>query len=95
MRAAVAVLGDRKKVTAFVRSVKNELTDAELSLVRKWRSHPWFYRAFTVIDDPASSLSDLSALNQKNCGSPQFLPCKLPKEPSLSGFLGLKGYLRP
>ena len=29
----------------------------------------------------ARSLSDLSDLNKKNCGSPQFLPCKLPKEP--------------
>jgi hypothetical protein len=52
MRAAVAVFGDRKKAAAFVRSFKNELTDAELSLVRKWRSHPWFYAAFTVVDDP-------------------------------------------
>ncbi len=39
------------------------------------------------------NLSGLSALNQKNCGSPRFLLCKLPKEPSLSGFLGPKGYL--
>jgi hypothetical protein len=52
MRAAVAVFGDRKKAAAFVRSFKNELTDAELSLVRKWRSHPWFYAAFNVVDDP-------------------------------------------
>ena len=48
MLAATAVVGTRKRAGAFLRSIKSELVDEEFSLVKRWRTRPWWYCVFTV-----------------------------------------------
>ncbi len=50
MLAITAVIGSRKRAAAFVRSAKAELTEREFRLARRWRSHPWWYCAFRVVE---------------------------------------------
>jgi len=51
MIAAVPVTAYPKKVRAFIRSKQDSFTKEEFALVKRWKTHPWFYCAFTVTKD--------------------------------------------
>ena len=50
MLAITSVFGNRKRAAAFVRSAKAELAEKEFGLVRRWRTRPWWFCAFRVVD---------------------------------------------
>ncbi len=43
------VLGSGKRTAAFIRSLKKDLPDDLLTMVRYWRGSPWFFSAFRVV----------------------------------------------
>jgi hypothetical protein len=64
MLAITAVLGSRKRAAAFVRSEKAELTEAEFKLARRWRSHPWWFCAFRVVEVRERSMAVIEAIGK-------------------------------
>ena len=48
MLTAFRLFGSRKTTAAFARSASRELSDDELSLLKRWRRNPWTFCAFSV-----------------------------------------------
>ncbi len=45
-----------KRIASFLRTVRKELPDEHLSLIRKWKKQPWFFCAFKVQENLGDSL---------------------------------------
>ncbi|MDX9801999.1 MAG: hypothetical protein RBT69_11760 [Spirochaetia bacterium] len=68
------LFGSINNTSAFIRAIKDELADNALSLVRQWKSIPWFYCAYTVVNEFGKDLLEISPVGS----SPSFWP---PDEP--------------
>jgi len=55
MLAAFSVCGRAKNCAAFVRSVGESLSSPELALAREWRSLPWIWSVFEVVEELGGS----------------------------------------
>ena len=56
MLAADAVCGRPDRCAAFVRSIRDEFSNAELAIAREWRRTPWFWCCFRVVEEVDRSL---------------------------------------
>ena len=62
MLAAAALFGSVKRTARFIRSIKAELSDTHVSMIRRWRKHPWFYCVFTVLKEYDKNFLEIQPL---------------------------------
>lgn len=70
MLALSALFGSVKRASAFTRSMKSDLSDIQLSMVRRWRKHPWFYCVFTVLEEYDGNLLEIQPIGDPPDGWP-------------------------
>ena len=65
MLAAHAVCGRPDRCAAFVRSIGDQFSNADLAIAREWRRTPWFWCCFTILEE-----IDRSLVRAKPIGEP-------------------------
>ena len=65
MLAGYAVCGQTKTCAAFVRSVRDRLEDREFALARDWRTVPWIWSVFEVVEDLGESRIAVRPVGQR------------------------------